>query len=518
MASTPVTRSSTLSLHRSCTSHTTNKIENLVEYSYIPESAQISYTHLHLGGIRLILTVHGRRGLPVTARLAMLDTWFKQYQDDVIGTVLTTLHAGSVLFTFYPNFNFSLQDPNLPTTLKVQVHIQALIQTSESKFERRQDGTVRMTFKPPPSAPQEPPRLSFTYSSMITAVQTAQEDLPITGFNSDGYPVYPAKQNGHFLWDAPGSGMCDPNCPCWDDWEEDDDYSTTRKKKPKKKSSPVSCHHYDPKPPQDPPPPSTPLPIYKKELKWIAKYCKSETPSPIPLPTPPLTCMMFSSTSSDYSSSFPPLDTHTDSQRNVVSKPFVPSPITFFGHLKPPKPFESILNWQTQNARAQNDTLCNRFTKISSPELLNSILSYEQMLAQRYYGPEFDQKEREIRRLKAELDQIESEKQRPTFFTTSPPIPSIGPTYHPFASMLSPIKQYDPSKLFGMTHTPFRDNPLPPPPKPKSRPNPQPRPVTIHPSSISIPGQQSPGYTPTSPPAPPSALYPNLLPNPRIKN
>ena len=65
------------------------------------------------------------------------------------------------------------------------------------------------------------------------------------------------------------------------------------------------------------------------------------------------------------------------------------------------------------------------------------------MLAQRYNGPEFDQKEREIRRLKAELAQIESEKQRPTLFTTSPLIPSIGPTYHPFASMLSPIKQYD---------------------------------------------------------------------------
>ena len=81
-----------------------------------------------------------------------------------------------------------------------------------------------MTFKPPPSAPQEPPRLSFTYSSMITAVQTAQEDLPITGFNSDGFLVYPAKQNGHFLWDVPGSGHCDPDCPCWDDWEEDDDY------------------------------------------------------------------------------------------------------------------------------------------------------------------------------------------------------------------------------------------------------------------------------------------------------
>ncbi|KAH9671155.1 hypothetical protein KPL70_017245 [Citrus sinensis] len=358
------------------------------------------YTHLHLGGIILILTLHRRKGLPITARLAMLDTRFKQYQDAIIGTVLTTLHAGSVLLTFYPNFNLSLQDPNLPTTLKVQVQIQAPIQTSESMFERHHDGTVQMTFKPPPSAPQEPPRLSFTYSSMITAVQTAQEDLPISGFNSEGYPIYPAKQNGHFLWDAPGSGMCDPTCPCWDDWDEDDDYATTRKKKPKKKKPPVSCHHYDPKPPQDPPTPPAPLPFYQKELKWIAKHCKSETPSPIPLPTPPLTCMMFSSTSSDYFSSFPPLDTHTDSQWNVMSKPFVPSPITSSGHLEPPKP-------------------------------------------------------------------------------------------------------YDPSKLFCMTHTLFRDNPLPPPPKPKPKPKPQPRPVTFHPSSITIPGQHSPGHTPASPPVPP---------------
>ncbi|KAH9769405.1 hypothetical protein KPL71_011984 [Citrus sinensis] len=604
-SSTPVTLSSTLSLPKSCTSHTANKIENLVEYSYIPESAQINessypllspyhlykrpssftrsirtlistrrphpkeyiqssrldqcslqatsaeqyvtleipselisnwkregYTHLHLGGIRLILTLHGRKGLPVTARLAMLDTRFKQYQDAVIGTVLTTLHAGSVLLTFYPNFNLSLQDPNLPTTLKVQIQIQesaqiptiiqiprqiprheliklmplewisnyeqfhnntAPIQTSESMFDRRQDGTVRMTFKPPPSAPQEPPRLSFTCSSMITAVQTAQEDLPITGFNSEGYPVYPAKHNGHFLWDAPGSGMCDPNYP---------------------------------------PPPPAPLPIYRKELKWIAKHCKSEIPSPLPNPTTivqPLACMMFSSTSSDYSSSFPSLEPHTDPQRNVVSKPFIPSPITSTGHLEPPKPFESVLNWQTQNARAQNDTLLHLNSKVENISLrteqietkVDSIAAQMQqiyqnlqsrisqldselraMLAHRYSGPEFDQKEREIRRLKAELAQIESEKQRPTLFTSSPPIPSISPTYHPFASMLSPIKQYDPSKLFGMTHTLFRDNPLPPPPKPKPKPRPQPRPAPLHPSSLTIPGQPSPSSTPTSPPAP----------------
>ena len=127
-----------------------------------------------------------------------------------------------------------------------------------------------MTFKPPPSAPQEPPRLSFTYSSMLTAVQTAQENLPIVGFNSKGYPVYLAKQNGHFLWDVLGLGMCDPTCPCWDDWEEEDDYVPKRKRKPKKPSS-ASCHHSTPKPPQDPPPPLAPLPLYKKGTQMDCK-------------------------------------------------------------------------------------------------------------------------------------------------------------------------------------------------------------------------------------------------------
>ncbi|KAH9769360.1 hypothetical protein KPL71_011968 [Citrus sinensis] len=253
------------------------------------------YTHLHIGGVRLILTLHGRKGLPVTARITMLDTRFTHYQDAVIGTVLTTLHAGSVLLTFYPNFNISLQDTNLSTALKVQVQIQGAeqisfakiatlhhqlvyrlqnhaldlpspehhsdalmvlaesdqiptiiqiprhiprheliklmplelisnyekfhtntspIQTTETMFERRSDGTIRMTFRPPPTAPEEPPRLSFTYSAMITAVQTAQEKLPIIGFNSEGYLVYPTNLDGHFLWDSPGSGNCDPDCPC----------------------------------------------------------------------------------------------------------------------------------------------------------------------------------------------------------------------------------------------------------------------------------------------------------------
>lgn len=60
------------------------------------------YTHLHFGAIRIALTYHGRKALPVTARLALLDSRHLQYENAVIGTVVTTLNAGSVMFTFSP--------------------------------------------------------------------------------------------------------------------------------------------------------------------------------------------------------------------------------------------------------------------------------------------------------------------------------------------------------------------------------------------------------------------------------
>ena len=45
------------------------------------------------------------------------------------------------------------------------------VQTSDALFEKRADGTVRMTFQPPTE--QTPARASFSYSSMITVVPTA---------------------------------------------------------------------------------------------------------------------------------------------------------------------------------------------------------------------------------------------------------------------------------------------------------------------------------------------------------
>ncbi|KAH9769457.1 hypothetical protein KPL71_012009 [Citrus sinensis] len=369
------------------------------------------YTHLHLGGIRLILTLHGRKGFPVTARIALLDTRFKQYQHAVIGTVLTTLHAGSVLLFFYQNFNLSLEDPNLPTTIKVQIQLQGAYQTpisklatlhhqivyrlqnhaldlstpyttsdalmiladtdtnptiiqiskqihkpellklmplewltnykhfhqnsepvqiTEATFERKQNGQVKLSFQTPESQPAlDTPRLSYT--AMITAVQTGQEKkLPIHGFSSEGYPVYPDKINGHFLWDVLEAHMCNLDCPCLDDMDIDDDLEVMRRKKKKMKNpfpSKTSCKSFPPHCPPDPKPPVQPI----------------------------RSCLMFSGQS--YEESFPPLEKQTDTQTRVVSKPFVQSPVTASRQPEEPKQYEAVLNWQTKNVNAQNQTL-----------------------------------------------------------------------------------------------------------------------------------------------------------------
>jgi hypothetical protein len=77
------------------------------------------YTHLYFGAVRMILSYQGRKGLPVTARLALLDSRYLKYSQAMLGTCLTTLNAGSAVHTIYPNYTVSLNDPNRPTLLQV---------------------------------------------------------------------------------------------------------------------------------------------------------------------------------------------------------------------------------------------------------------------------------------------------------------------------------------------------------------------------------------------------------------
>ena len=134
---------------------------------------------------------------------------------------------------------------------------------SLSKLQKSLMKNIWMTFKPPT---EQAPRLSFSYSSMIAIVSTSQEDIPIFTFQTDGYPIYPAKLNGHFLWDTSEAHMCDPGCPCLDDYL----VQQRRKKKKKLAFANAPCHTYPPHLPDE-----TyfqrPLLVCNKGLKYLQK-------------------------------------------------------------------------------------------------------------------------------------------------------------------------------------------------------------------------------------------------------
>lgn len=95
---------------------------------------QEGYTHIHFGAIRISLTLHAKKGLPMVSRIALLDPRFPQYQYAVIGTVQTTLNASVVFITLFPNFTMSLADPSLQSVFRVQ------IQNNRTKTPKYPDG------------------------------------------------------------------------------------------------------------------------------------------------------------------------------------------------------------------------------------------------------------------------------------------------------------------------------------------------------------------------------------------
>jgi len=66
------------------------------------------------------------------SRISLLDSRFLEYQNAVIGAVQTTLNAGTVFVTLFPNFNMSLKDPHLCDALKVQVQITGASQVEDT--------------------------------------------------------------------------------------------------------------------------------------------------------------------------------------------------------------------------------------------------------------------------------------------------------------------------------------------------------------------------------------------------
>ena len=76
-------------------SETENFITLALPREFIIPWQKQGYTHLHFGAVRLALTFHGRKGLPVVSRISLLDSRFLEYQNAVIGDGPNHLKCGN---------------------------------------------------------------------------------------------------------------------------------------------------------------------------------------------------------------------------------------------------------------------------------------------------------------------------------------------------------------------------------------------------------------------------------------
>ncbi|RYR28093.1 hypothetical protein Ahy_B01g052201 [Arachis hypogaea] len=202
-------------------------------------------------------------------------------------------------------------------------------------------------------------------------------------------------------------------------------------------------------------------------------------------PFQPVDAISCIATLRSYEEEFPPLVTQTD-EKKITRRPYViPQGITPHGH-QATTPQEEVLNWHTDNAVSQNkvllridhtlDTLVEKTEGLSVQlssmaeqvaELKDRLSAQAFQLDQelkayidnRYFGPEFQKKNRELDQVKAQLRQIEMDKSKTTVPQTlsidplsmyAKPYPSYSPVLFP--STYSPPETPDYDSIFKSTY------------------------------------------------------------------
>ncbi|KAI5423648.1 hypothetical protein KIW84_030028 [Lathyrus oleraceus] len=226
------------------------------------------YTALHFGAVRLILSLHGRKNQAVFCKIALLDSSYLHYENVVIGTVLTTLHAGSVQITgtdqvpeamsvtlhhqiIYRLQNHSIDLPlsgcsydsllvvtnreeDIPSIVQIprritreeltqliplewitnykRLHVDKRpIQSQEATFRRSIDKTVKTIFKKPDEGSTS---MSPIFQTMMIQPVLKEDWCSVHDVTTEGKPIYTDKIDGHYIWDVDPT-RCDPDCDCW---------------------------------------------------------------------------------------------------------------------------------------------------------------------------------------------------------------------------------------------------------------------------------------------------------------
>ncbi|RDX88095.1 hypothetical protein CR513_30350, partial [Mucuna pruriens] len=340
---------------------------------------------------------------------------YLHYENAVIGTVLTTLHASSVIITIFPNYNVSLRDPTISHRLKVQVQITgadqvakalsatlhyqfiyrlqdhainlslptsndgALFvmanhqeetlsivqiprnisreQSTETTFRRSVDGTVRTLFKKPDEVSGR--SYASIFQSMMIQPVVKEGKIPIWGVLPDGKSIFTDKINGHFIWDV-APKECDPNCDCCNDY---DDFSDDDGDNPSDEDKDRPC--------QPPSPPQTRAD--PKNRPWTGLH-RQEKPEPDWMYKRGLEILreegLLPLRSPIKGQEFPSFERKIDPVTKITTKPNISSSeIGPNGRSKPLSQVEEVPNWKTENAKVQNSILKKideKMEKISS--------------------------------------------------------------------------------------------------------------------------------------------------------
>ncbi|KAI5424799.1 hypothetical protein KIW84_030838 [Lathyrus oleraceus] len=269
----PITTTSSLSLPKLCKKTNSHKVENLIKYSHVPEDAQIyetippllspynifkrqrsvtrsirnliSTNHPHMKEYvqssrldqcslratnqeQLILSLYGRKNQPIFCKITLLDSSYLHYENAVIGTVLTTLHAGSVVLTIFPNYNRRRHIVQIPRRITREELSQLIplewitnyerlhvdrrpIQSQEATFRRSIDKTVKTIFKNPDEGSTS---MSPIFQIMMIQSVLKEDWCPVHAVTTEGKPIYTDKIDGHFIWDVdPTRWRCKPSPP-----------------------------------------------------------------------------------------------------------------------------------------------------------------------------------------------------------------------------------------------------------------------------------------------------------------
>ncbi|KAK3183218.1 hypothetical protein Dsin_030504 [Dipteronia sinensis] len=193
---------------------------------------------------------------------------------------------------------------------------------------------------------------------------------------------------------------------------------------------------------------------------------------------------------SSYDQNFPPLEPASNSEKTRFSRPYVQtSEVLPDGSLKHPSHAEQVLNWQSHNARIQNRVLNSIDQKIDrvshhvsqhENRLHNTDSTFRDMFSDLqsqiakldadlhyyihlgYHGSKFDKKEKEIRQLKAQLEQL----QKYQAYSRQPPYkPRVSHShsmgFSSFPPPPSPAHSPDYSHYFKSTGELFQKYPFP---------------------------------------------------------